>query len=488
MKAQILKLGKDSVIYGFGTVATRVLALLLLPLFTAYLTPGDYGALALAMMLGQVVQPVFALGLGAGMGPSYYDGDNEERKAATVWTAFAVLVLSSAVLMLAAVMASDLIGRQLLGGEGHTSVVLLALAAVAVNNLATPFTLRLQFENRASQFVVVTVVSTLVTFAVSVLTVVFWGQGVLGMLQGQLAGQAAGMLLSLCLVARTLRFVRPTQQIAAALMRTSLPLMPSFAFLFVILHGNKYFLSELSGLEPVGIYSVGFSIGMAISVVVGAVQTAWYPYFMSYANRQQEAPALFSRILTYYTFVVGGIALLFFVFARPTVHLLTQDAFHDSYRVVGLVAASQFLVGMFSLLLPPLYFAAEVKYVSIVQCVAAVVLCVMSLLLIPPFGYVGAALALLLACLTMVLTLAVWNRRRAGKYLQITFDRARVLPFAAFGAVIGAVLLLPFPFIWWQQVLAVLLGSSAVVACVLLLLGKGERDALRQLALGRRPV
>ena len=45
MKQQILSLGKDSLIYGVGSVIIRFTGLLLLPLFTAYLSPEEFGVL-----------------------------------------------------------------------------------------------------------------------------------------------------------------------------------------------------------------------------------------------------------------------------------------------------------------------------------------------------------------------------------------------------------------------------------------------------------
>ena len=43
LASQLKRLGKHSVIYGLGGLVSRVLAVLLLPLYTRYLTPTDYG-------------------------------------------------------------------------------------------------------------------------------------------------------------------------------------------------------------------------------------------------------------------------------------------------------------------------------------------------------------------------------------------------------------------------------------------------------------
>ena len=43
LSGQLSRLGKQSAIYGLGGLVSRILAVLLLPLYTRYLSKGDYG-------------------------------------------------------------------------------------------------------------------------------------------------------------------------------------------------------------------------------------------------------------------------------------------------------------------------------------------------------------------------------------------------------------------------------------------------------------
>ena len=59
--AQLRRLGRHSAIYGLGGLVSRILAVLLLPLYTSYLTPADYGRVetlvALSAMLVWCCEP-----------------------------------------------------------------------------------------------------------------------------------------------------------------------------------------------------------------------------------------------------------------------------------------------------------------------------------------------------------------------------------------------------------------------------------------------
>jgi O-antigen/teichoic acid export membrane protein len=208
------------------------------------------------------------------------------------------------------------------------------------------------------------------------------------------------------------------------------PLIPSFAFLFVIQQGNKYILQWFKGLETVGIYTIGFNLGLMMNLIVSGFTSAWMPYFMSFINKWDEARILFGRVLTYYAFSFGGLSLLFYITARPVVMIMTKTAFHDAYKVVGLSATAQFLTGVFSIFLPAIYFAKEVRYVTLIQGTSALLAVGFNLILIPLFGMIGSAVALMLGLLVMSVLQQTWNFKRRRSYLNVQYEWNRILWFS----------------------------------------------------------
>lgn len=95
---QLTLLSKNTLIYGVGGFLNRFIGFLLLPVFTAYLTPEDYGISAILSWVAFLLSPLFSLGLGAAIAPCYFEGNNTERKESTLWTAFNILLISSGVL------------------------------------------------------------------------------------------------------------------------------------------------------------------------------------------------------------------------------------------------------------------------------------------------------------------------------------------------------------------------------------------------------
>lgn len=428
MKQQILSLGKDSVIYGIGSVVTRFIGLITLPLFTAYLTPEEYGVLAMLGLLTMVAQPVFSLGLTAAMGPSYFRSDCPVNKSKAVWTVFALNTVSATVLITIAWLFPEQLGRLVRLPAEYSPLVSLTLTGCALTVIVTSFTQRVQFERQAKLYVAATLATALAAIMISIVTVVYFGWGVEGMVIGQLAGNAATF------VAFYLIGIKQTKpsislMMTKELLRQGFPLIPSFGFLFILMHGNKYILEQQAGLDAVGIYSVGFNLGMAISIVTGGIATAWYPFFMTYEARQAEARVLFGRIFTCYTFGVGFLTLLFFIFAKPLVMILTDGNFNGAYVVVGLVASANYFMGMYSLFLPGMYYKKEIGVQSVIQGCTVLISAPLTYLLIVEFGTLGAGLSVALGHLMVAGLTHYWNIYKSESYVSIEYEWKRVAVF-----------------------------------------------------------
>jgi len=440
MKQQILSLGKDSLIYGVGSVITRFIGLFTLPLFTAYLTPAEYGVLAMLALLTMVVQPLFSLGLGAAMGPCYFERDDVQNKSTVVWTTFFIHTLSSAFLIVIAWNYTAFIAKLVRLSEEHYLLIGLSLTGCAFTIIATAITARVQFEKQAKLYVVVTLITALTAILVSIITVVVLGWGIKGMVIGQLSGNAITLVAFLIISIQHTKYTICTRM-ARELFRLGLPLMPSFAFLFILMHANKYFLESKLGLDAVGVYSIGFNLGVAVSIITGGIATAWYPFFMKYINRQAEAVNLFGRIFTYYTIGVGFVIICFFVFAKPMVMALTNAEFHSAYLVVGLVSTANYLIGFYNLFLPAIYYKKEIYMQSVIQGTAVIFSLPITYFCVDQYGVLGAGLGLVIGHFIMALLTYLWVTYRRGEYMVVNYEWKRVLKFSIVFIAVAIVML-----------------------------------------------
>jgi O-antigen/teichoic acid export membrane protein len=475
-KQQIYNLTHSAIIYGFGQVLNRFLGFLLLPFFTLYLSPADYGILAILGLISFIATSLFSFGLTGAAGLCYYDG-TPECKEKTIWTSFCVLLVGAAVL-LSCTLFSGRLSELLFRGTEQAYLITMVLFTSAATILASPFMLHLQFEGLAKLFVLLTFVSTVVSVGLSSFFIIFLERGAAGMVEALLI---AGLLnLFLFFRAAVSRLpVRVGWTTFLALIKYGLPLIPGFVMIFVLQHGNKFILQHLADLDAVGIYNVGFNIGLAFNLLVSGLQSAWLPYFMPYVNRQAEARILFGRILIYYLFVFGAVSLLFFAFAKPVVMIMTQPAFHESYKLIGPSAAAGFFSGIFFLLLPGIYFSKDIKYLTLLQTLAALISIGLNFILIPPLGIFGAGMALVLGFLSLAALTQLWNFLNRRTYMTVVYDARRIIFFFLLYASFAAVMLWERDFTVRGEIIFSVAASIALPFLLWLLLTDAESARVR---------
>lgn len=475
MKDQLLRLGGKALIYGIGSVLNLFISFLLLPLFTRYLTPSDYGVSSILGWMNFLVTPLFSLGMGSAMAPVYFGKNGSSPKEATVWSAFTILFFSVSVLMVLGVSFTGYWSQLAFQKPDYQYLVTLTIFSTALSILSLPFMLHLQFEEKATLFATFTIINTIASIGMNILLVVTLRRGVQGVIESNLITQAVNLTLFSIPAISKLKF-RFNLDIGRELLLLGIPLIPAFAFLFLLQQGNRYILQMFGGLDQVGIYTIGYNFGKVISIPVDAITTAWVPYFMSFTDRREEAKSLFGRIVTFYVMGVGILSLMFYVFAKPVVMLMTQSAFHGAYQVVGLSASAYFLSGLYSLLLPGMYFAKEIKYQTLIQAGAAILGIGASFLFIPKLNVLGAGLGLMFGYLFMVILTIIWNLTHKSYYLQVQYEWKRLSTWIIIYIVYIAIMQWRRDYSLWGESLFSLIALIPLPLIVYAMLNSWERQ------------
>jgi O-antigen/teichoic acid export membrane protein len=448
----------NSIVYGLGSVANRLIGLLFLPVFTRYLSPADYGVVGLSSSVAMLLLPLFSFGVGTSLGVCYFATTDTVRRASVVRSAQALCWLSAALLFVAASFASAPLAAIALSDSRYEVHTLVTLIGVAFNVLALPLQQQFQFQGRAVAYTAAAFAGVAANVATSLVAVMVQNLGALGLLLGMAAGQAVTWLALRALAGNLRTSSRVNSRDMADLLRHGVPIIPSFLLLFVLQNAVRWPLEWQHGMGAVGLYTLGAAIGSAITIVTTSVTAAWMPHALSQAPQWSRARVRIADDFLRYC-VLGGILLaLFFVCAQPVLRIFVAAEYFRAWTVVGLSATSQLLVSLFSLMLPPVYLAKRVAVVLLTQAVA-VAFTVAAFVLVPPLEIVGAALAVAIGSAALVVAQWAANKRiRAVEPIPLAVPA--LLRVAAIVAAAGtATFLLP-----WDNTGLFLVASAATLA------------------------
>ena len=182
---------RHSSVFGLASVLGQFLSFILLPLYTRYLTPADYGALEILYFSSSLLTIIFGLGVNEGMSRFYFDREDPDwrrRVVSTTIIGMGSICVAAVALLLPF---SGLAARALLDSPAmavHFRVLFVSLAAQFMTSILLAY---LRVRQRSGTVLFVSLAQLLVTIALNLLFIAGLGWGSLGMLAATLIAHGA---------------------------------------------------------------------------------------------------------------------------------------------------------------------------------------------------------------------------------------------------------------------------------------------------------
>ena len=479
------KLLGASAVYGLGSVLIRGLAFLLLPLYTRYLSPAEYGIVALTVTCTVVLGLLYPLGLRGALSRTYYAGGSDEERKERIGTLWIAMVLSAAAMALLLDRVGPSLAAAVLPEVPFHPYLRLAVWTAFLGVLGVTPLVLLQAQERALAYVLLTMWTAVATTGVTVWLVVRGG-GAEGYLRGALIGAGLAAVPYLALTMGQIRPVFRWSVLVPAL-AFSLPLVPHALAGWALEMSDRAILTRLIPLRDVGVYSLGYQLGAAMGLLTTAFNAAWVPFLFGTLKDEGEAahPRL-ARLVTYYGVALCFIGLGWSLLVEHAITLIAGPEFRAAYRITPWVVGGYVFSGLYLIPTNLLFWRQRTRVIPLVTLAAGAANIGLNLWLVPRYGAIAAAWSTL-AAYAILLVLTWWSAerlhpfpyeyRRLGLMVGLAlalFLTGRFLPFSSPALeVAGRVLLwLAFPFGLF------VLGT----------LGRAELAALIGLVRGRRPA
>jgi O-antigen/teichoic acid export membrane protein len=396
---QLKRLGKHSVIYGLGGLVSRILAVLLLPLYTRYLSPSDYGKVETLIAFTTVLGILLAMGITSAFFRFYFDSTDPDHRRLVVRTSFWFVMGMATVGLVVGLALSHELAVWLFGSASATDLVAASFVGLWAGMNWAQITNVFRAEERSLAYVSATVANILITVGATLVLVVGFEQGPLGVIVGTFTGTLA-VYFVLLVYRREQLGLQFDRHLLREMNRFGIPLVPTAVFLWVTNFSDRLFLVKLTNTHEVGLYSVGVRIASAMVLLLTAFRTAW-PAFAYSIDEEREARSTYAFVLTYLvvatTWVATGLTLL----SPWIVQWLTAPAFSSASRVVGPLSFAAVAFGGYIVVAIGVGRARRTQFNWVVTGAAAAVNIVLNLLLIPRYGMMGAAVATVAAYVTM---------------------------------------------------------------------------------------
>jgi len=458
MSGRFRHLARHTLVYGAGSVLQRFVGFLLIPFYTQYLSPADYGVLALAGLLSSASQQIQLLGMPSALTRSVLltARDDDERRAAIGSAGWAILVQSLVQAVLLALLAVP-IAALVFGDRDEARWVWLIACGTPAYAIETFRNTLFRIREESGRYASVTLIAFTLNVGLNIFLVAGAGWGAFGVLAGQVLASLIMATLFLPWLVRALYSV-PRPGLLRDMFGYALPLVPAGLCQWMLDLIDRYILRIYRPLDEVGLYSLGYRFGMVLLLFTMAFRIAWPQVVFTQARGdEEEAKRFFARALTYYAVVMGFLGLGLATLGGDLLRLSTPDVFHAAAGIIPLVALAYALQGSAIILEAGIDVRRRTGYIPLLTALAAGINVVLNLLLVPRLGMYGAAWASTLSFLVIPVGFYLVGRR----IYPIAFEWLRVAMAAGAAAVLfAAAALVPGREGW---------GSMATRAAIILL-------------------
>jgi len=390
---------KDTSVYGIGAFITQLIPVLLLPILTRYLSPQEYGIIAIFIVSTTIAVNFIGLNLSAAIQRLYVDYPRDELSK-YIGTAIIIICVVS-ILFLGISFGSKSIISLLttIPPSWIPAIIILAFFQVIISIIQVIW----RMERRPKHFVSFQLLMTITNLSLSILFVIWFLWHWQGRLLGIIISTALCGTLGLFILYRKgfLNFHFNIDH-AKAMLIFSLPLIPHTLSTWIMNGSDRLFIVNMVGAGAVGLYSVGYALGQIIQLLQHAFSQAWVPYLFEELKKDQEAIKIRVVKFIYFHHIAIIILALFLHFAAPYIlSILVGKNFQGSSKFVFWVAAAYAVNGMYRMVIPFLNYAHKTHLAPIGSTIAAIINLLLNYILIKINGPIGAAQATFISFLIL---------------------------------------------------------------------------------------
>jgi O-antigen/teichoic acid export membrane protein len=408
-KSLILSRGKW---YIFSSFFTKGLGIVLLPIYTRYLSPADYGILSLLNSIGQFLPLLISLNIDAAFGRYFHEDKVDHRQLSMLFSTTYWFVLIYGGFVITVLLVSEPMWADNFPGLpfGYFLLTFIPALLMQLGQLGTIY-LRQSLDSRRTTFMEVG--TALLSVAVTLPLLIFADFGVLA----RLIGSTVGTIFSFIyygnyFIGKKLLCFQWDKRILRKSLLYSLPFLPSVAAGWVAGMSDKLILAKYVSVEAVGVYSLAATLATILYVVQDAVTQVTGAVSMSGLVHSKEVTLLkISNLSLFLWALMLASDLGIVLFSREIITVFATKAYIGSASLIGVcgfvfVISSQYRVfeGVLSL-------HGKTWIISLAGILMAGVSVTLNFWLIPYYGVLAAAYTYLVSVAVYTCWIIFWAKQ-----------------------------------------------------------------------------
>ncbi len=394
---------KETAIYAIGEIVPKIISFVLLPIYTHYLSPKDYGIISYTNSVVIFLFILSSLALNSFVIRNYFEKKDVFQQKLLLGNVYLFIGIFNLSLICIYFLVFPPIIKSTNLQVPWNPYFKLALISNFLDVFSIIPLVVYRVKQKARFYIILTISRTLFQFGLTFTLIVVLKKGIIGHYYGRLFSLIPFFFIYWALMSKEAIFRLNLKQIKEGL-KFSLPLIPGAIAYLAISFSDRIILERFVNLSQIGIYNIAYTLAFSLNMIIQSGYRAIEPeIFKKYGT--PEFPNFIDTIQSRFLFVVFACAMAFTLFSQEVFKIMASEKYYEGYLLVPIIMLGAILTAPNVIFGSILQAEKNTKAIGIASMTGAIASILFNIAFIPHWGVYAAAISSALAFLVMNLIL-----------------------------------------------------------------------------------
>ncbi len=402
------KIITNTAYYSLSSFLIMGIGFFLLPVYTKYLTPDDYGKLSVITTISTFLSQLIIMSLNAAASRFHFNSTNTEERAVAWGTILTLVLLNSLFLCVISIIFHHYIIDPFAEGVDFYPLFLIAIVGTALSPLYLFYQQWLRVVQSGLKYTINALVYFLLSASLNLLCLIFFNLGLLSLILSTFFVSLIFFIYSLVIFVPQVKFTFD-RNIAKNAIKYSLPLIPHTMASYWTKNIDRILLNNIHSASSAGLYAIGNQIGSVILVVCDGINKAFSPWCFQILSDGDERE--FEKLYIFADMAVLLCCIFAFLvsfYSPEVIWIMTDHSYGTSWHPIAFISFGYVANGLYFFFCQPLFYY-KTKFILYVSFTALITCVICNLVFIPIWGIIGAGLSFFISMVTMAFLTMIFS-------------------------------------------------------------------------------
>ncbi len=388
------KIFNNSLLYSLGTIFSKAVGFFLVPIYTYFVSAGDYGIATTITAFVSTFAVVVTLSLRAAMIRFYNQYDEKERKV-FVGTIVSFVAINAAIICILLCIFRNLYTSLLFKDVDFFPIVFLGVLSLGFDGVYTIYQSLLQAKQDGKNYSLNSIVYLIFHAATVVLFVWILRMGGLGVILSNCVTNLCFSIYGIfSMRIRGYMIFKFDKEMLKKALKYSIPILPHNLSTNLNTYATKTIINQFLNYTISGLYTLASQFSTIFALVQSSVNLAFRPWFIEQMQSGDEGRKqikyMSCMIMSLYSFCAVGISL----FSKELVFILAERSYLDAWKMIPFFILTQLIAFIYySHVQTLMYNLQKSKYTFICSLSSVIVNVLVSICLVKYLGVYAILIA-----------------------------------------------------------------------------------------------